>query len=442
MKTICNDLDTIVSQALKEMEAECRERGKPFSLNKVNLAELGRRTGISRSKLRTAVKHGYSFARHKRQGPKNHVLDGYTEILDEKLRAGVSNSVKCLEHLQQFGFKGSLASVKRYIASHKSLIPVKHKPVEGQGRRARRYSTEPGEVYQMDWGFVKVATLTGPILRIACLAMICHFCGIRYVEFFPNARQENLFIGMIHAFQVLGIPENVLTDNMRSIVLYRTGKGEPVWNHDYEAFMKAIGFKTKLCRPRHPYTKGKVERLIETVKENLLPGLVVQNLNDLNDIAHDYCMKENRRCHANNDFAPADVHSSRCSARLHALQDTPEIRNYLCPRRKISFDGFVTYEGRRYGVPYRYTKSIVCVSRTGNRLVIYSDDLSERLASYPVTWSHADSYCDGQFEPPQPEEFPTEPVKITIHQKEPDNPDEAEFLERFDFKEEVDPDGK
>ena len=111
MKTICNDLDTIVSQALKEMEAECRERGKPFSLDKINLAELGRRTGISRSKLRTAMKHGYSFARHKRQGPKNHVLDGYTEILDEKLRAGVSNSVKCLEYLQQFGFKGSLASV-------------------------------------------------------------------------------------------------------------------------------------------------------------------------------------------------------------------------------------------------------------------------------------------------------------------------------------------
>ena len=103
-------------------------------------------------------------------------------------------------------------------------------------------------------------------------------------------------------------------------------------------------------------------------------------------------------------------------------------------------DGFVTYEGRRYGVPYRYTKSIVRVCRMGNRLVIYSDDLSEQLASHQVTWNHADSYCEGQFEPIQPEEFPTEPVKITIHQKEPDDPDEAEFLEKFDFKGEVDPD--
>jgi len=442
MKTICNDLDTIVSQALKEIEIECKAQGKTFSPQRVNLAELSRRTGISRSRLRTARKNGWIFARHRRKCPKNHVLDGYTGLLDERLRSGVSNSVECLAYLEQRGFKGSLASVKRYIAKHKALIPVKHKPVEGQGRRARRYSTKPGEVYQMDWGFVKVATTLGTILRIACFAMICHFCGMRYLEFFPNAKQENLFIGIIHAFRALGIPEYVLTDNMRSVVLYRTAKGEPVWNQDYEAFMKAVGFKTKLCRPRHAYTKGKVERLIETAKGNLLPGLVIHNLNDLNDAARDYCQRENRRLHAYNDLTPADLHDYSCNKHLRELQINPEIRNYLYPLRKVSFDGFVSYEGRRYGVPYRYTKSFARVCRIGNRLVVYSYDLKEQLASYTVTWSHADSCCEGQFEPQQAEEFPTEPVKITIQQKEPDDLNEDEFLERFDFKEEVNSDGE
>lgn len=50
--------------------------------------------------------------------------------------------------------------------------------------------------------------------------MVCHHCGQRYVEFFPNAKQENLFIGMIHSFRYMGIPKYVLTDNMKSVVLH------------------------------------------------------------------------------------------------------------------------------------------------------------------------------------------------------------------------------
>ena len=91
-----------------------------------------------------------------------------------------------------------------------------------------------------------------------------------YVEFFPNAKQENMFIGMIHSFIYLGIPKIVLTDNMKSVVIERDGEGKPIWQKDYEIFMKTIGFATKLCKVTHPFTKGKVERLIRFVKENFL----------------------------------------------------------------------------------------------------------------------------------------------------------------------------
>ena len=42
-KLLCNGLDTIVSQALKEME---EESGQAISLDEVNLAELSRRTPV------------------------------------------------------------------------------------------------------------------------------------------------------------------------------------------------------------------------------------------------------------------------------------------------------------------------------------------------------------------------------------------------------------
>lgn len=50
-----------------------------------------------------------------------------------------------------------------------------------------------------------------------------------YIESFPNARQENLFIGIIHAFHHMGVPRFVFTDNMKSVVLHRDLEGYPVW---------------------------------------------------------------------------------------------------------------------------------------------------------------------------------------------------------------------
>ena len=98
---------------------------------------------------------------------------------------------------------GKLTIVKDYIAAHKYLLPAKRQQAAPQGNRGRRYSTDPGETYQMDWGFTDVLDYNGQIYRVACFAMICHHCGERYIEFFPNAKQENLFIGMIHAFQYI-----------------------------------------------------------------------------------------------------------------------------------------------------------------------------------------------------------------------------------------------
>ena len=77
---------------------------------------------------------------------------------------------------------------------------------------------------------------------------------------------------MIHAFKYLGITKTVLTDNMKSVVTKRNCEGRPIWNHNYEVFMKVVGFETRLCKPYHPFTKGKVERLVQFVKGNFLAG--------------------------------------------------------------------------------------------------------------------------------------------------------------------------
>ena len=198
-----------IAQAIEEIKAE---QGNSFSLARINLAELERRTGVSRSRLRTLQKNGFQERKGYPRKPRPTKLNGYEGLIDTLLREGVSNSTVIINRLHEVGFDGGLTIVKEYIAAHRNLLPSKRQQVAPQGNRGRRYATEPGETFQMDWGFTDVLDPFGVVSRVACFAMICHSCGECYIEFFPNARQENLFIGMIHAFQCMGVPRFVLTD--------------------------------------------------------------------------------------------------------------------------------------------------------------------------------------------------------------------------------------
>ena len=432
MKEKTNDLTEIIAQTLNEMKMEL---GDKFDLSKVNLAELERRTGISRGKLRRLKSNGFVDRPHGLTGRKSEttILTGFTGIIDSLLAKGVSNSSVCYDRLRENGYQGGLTSVKDYIAAHKDLIPPKRQIVSPQGNRGRRYHTAPGESYQMDWGFVTVETKGGSSYKVACFAMICHCCGQRYIEFFPNARQESLFIGMIHGFLFMGIPSYILTDNMKSVVIRRDSEGRPLWQKDYELFMGNIGFETKLCKPRHPFTKGSVERLVRFVKENFLPGRIFNELTDLNYEALRWCNYQNGVYHRAVDCVPEEKHSSICRKTAGILEPTRELSFYLCPQRRISFDGMVNYEGRRFGVPYWYGRKTCRIQRNGFVITVYDDDLDKILTTYDVTWSRRDQFCRDQYTREQPEEYPTMPVKTKIYQLDDSRPSTG--FDKFNFEE-------
>ena len=94
-------LETKVLQAIEEMKIEL---GETFSLDKLNLAELERRTGVSRMKLRRFKRNGFVNKAHGLKGRKSSetILTGFTAVLDGLLRKGVTNSSVCLETLQSF----------------------------------------------------------------------------------------------------------------------------------------------------------------------------------------------------------------------------------------------------------------------------------------------------------------------------------------------------
>lgn len=130
-----------VAEAIEEMRAEA---GRRFSLATVNLAELERRTGISRAKLRRMKQNGFKALTHANKGRKSEhtILTGYSGMLDTMLSCGVANSSVCFERLREAGYCGGLTAVKNYIIQHRNLIPAPRHLVAPLGNRVCRYTTE------------------------------------------------------------------------------------------------------------------------------------------------------------------------------------------------------------------------------------------------------------------------------------------------------------
>ena len=108
---------------------------------------------------------------------------------------------------------------------------------------------------------------------------------------------------------------------------------------------------------------------------------------------------------------------------------------YLSPEKAISFDGFVSFEGRRYGVPYRYMGKTCRVRWEGYTLYDYSTDHRELLTIHDATWSGRTQSCDDQYEIiEQPQEGPSQKVATDILQTEP--PVKPTGFEKFNFNRE------
>lgn len=79
-----NGLQEIIDKAIDEI---AHEQGDLFELEKINLAELARKTGLSRSKLRTLKAKGFKITPHGRCGIKSQstVISGFEYVIDSYL---------------------------------------------------------------------------------------------------------------------------------------------------------------------------------------------------------------------------------------------------------------------------------------------------------------------------------------------------------------------
>lgn len=129
-----------------------------------------------------------------------------------------------------------------------------------RGSRSKpRFETPPGLQLQFDWKeSVRMANRDGELFEFNVFAATLGHSR-RHIFIRSGTRTTDDLVRCMYATiaRLGGVPREWVTDNMSALVTVKGGRRLKV-QRAYE-FAKAAGFELKLCRPRSPQTKGKVE---------------------------------------------------------------------------------------------------------------------------------------------------------------------------------------
>lgn len=271
--------------------------------------------------------------------PRPSKLDAYKDQIRQWVQGDHCLNCEVLfARLKRMGYDGGISILKDFV---RPLRPVSgHVPVQ-------RYETSPGQQIQFDWGEF-VYEHDGERRRVYGLVAILGYSRMRFVCFAKRCDTTTLIRCLLQAFEYFeGLPQIMLTDRMKSVLLEMVD-GAPHWNPQFADFAVALGVTARVCKPYTPQTKGKVERTVGYVKQQFWPGVTFTDLADLNRQALTWCAAVNGRVHRTTHVRPVD------RLEEEGLLPLPEgfvWERFATEERKVSWDGYVSFDGVLYGLP-------------------------------------------------------------------------------------------
>jgi transposase len=272
------------------------------------------------------------------------------------------SAVRLLEEIRPMGYSGSIVTLRRYLKALKGCL-------QRQRKVTVRFETPPGKQAQADWGDCGRFTLPdGNRLAVYVFVMVLAYSRMLFIQFTTSMKMGVLLECHQKAFAFFnGWPQTILYDNMKSVKRSRTQ-----WNEQFLDFANHYGFVPKTHRPYRPRTKGKVERMVDYVKDNFLAGRCFEGVDDLNAQALHWLQETaNVRVHGTTGRVP-----QQCWPEEKLIPyDSIAPYRYLDPvNRTVNYESMVHYRGSRYSVPPAYAGQRVHVMAQGGMITVACGD--------------------------------------------------------------------
>jgi transposase len=235
-------------------------------------AAIARRFGISRQTVHNHLKRSGPFPKPRaKRGSK---LDPFRKYVRARLEKFDLPATVLFGELKKLGYRGGLTILREFVR------PLKE---EFTRRVTERFETLPGQQAQIDWGECGMITVAGERRKLYVFVMVLGYSRMMYARFTTSSRLPVLLACLTRAFGVLGIPREILVDNMKQAVeQHDVTTGVVRWNKQFLDFADHHGFLPVASPPYWPRVKGKVERGVGYIKTSFLEGRSFSDLDDLN----------------------------------------------------------------------------------------------------------------------------------------------------------------
>jgi len=325
------------------------------------IKRIARDLDVSRNTVRQVLRSPDAPRSYKRKQRLYVKLEGREEWVAKRFFELEGNAHALFLELQEDGYTGGYSIVRDYVRPLRDAL---------RGIATVRFETPPGRQAQVDWGTKQVVIGTRRV-RLHIFVMTMGYSRVQYVEFTADEKLETLIRCHENAFNWFGgMPDEVLYDNPKTIVLGRT-EGQVRLNPRFEDFLRAYGVTPLLCRPRRAQTKGKVESGIKYVKRAFLPGKEFSNLEEANEAVRTWIQKiADERIHGTTFTKP----SERFIEEKRFLLPLPTHRPYTLQsemHRTVTRDCYVSYNTCRYSVPWQYVRKDVTLQEKEGMLFVF-----------------------------------------------------------------------
>jgi transposase len=334
---------------------EMSMRIKVWAEDGMPITTIARRLNVSRQTVYNHLKRDdhYTRARRKRASK----LDPFKSYVRTRLDQFDLPATTLLSELRRKGYRGGITILRDYIR------PIK---AELTRRVTERFETLPGRQAQLDWAECGTIEVDDQRRKLYLFVLVLGYSRMLYARFTTSMKQPMLLRCMKEAFAALGIPTELLVDNMKQAVdEHDPWTGSVKWNATFLAFCDHYGVLPVACPPYWPRVKGKVERGIGYLKTSFLTGRSFSDLTDLNAQLQAWLDSEaNVRVHGTTGARPVDRWREELP-HLGATEAVPFWDIRPIEHRQVPTDCHISYQGTLYSVDPAAVGQTVVVRAAG-----------------------------------------------------------------------------
>jgi transposase len=306
---------------------------------------------------------------------KQKIFEPYLEeikqlLFDEKIKLKIKSVYEVTKKRHDIKEETSLSSFKRFIKANN---------LRKGNFTTCRIEQAPGHEIQVD--YATVGRLINPLTgrKTTVYAFIGTLCSSRhkYAEFVFKQDQRSFVESHVKMFRFFGgLTKTITLDNLKAGVI-KPDLYEPKINRSYAEMAEHYGCFINPCRVASPKDKGKVERDVQTIREEFTKMFVLNpsiTVTEANYKIKDWLINEyGKRKHGTTQLKPYDFFKEVESPCLIPLPfDEFEIAQWK--QAKVHPDCFIQVNKKSYSVPYQYVGKTLTVKVKSKLVEIYYNE--------------------------------------------------------------------